>query len=404
MSDWFERAKYGMFIHWGAYSVAERGEWILNRERIGYEEYTTRYADNFKAENFNPYKWAELAKKAGMKYMVLTTKHHDGFCLWDTKTTDFSVMNHGAGRDLVKEFADAVRESGLKVGFYYSPADWHNKDYPGAYWRDWANEWEDEEARRRFVAFYTQQIKELMTNYGRIDLLWYDGCDPKPLDGERVNKMIKELQPHIVINNRNGEPCDFYCSEQTICPPSNGKMWEACMTLNDNWGYHSGDDNYKSPVDVIKMLAKVSENGRGNLLLNVGPKADGEIPKESADILETVGKWLSVNGDAIYNAESNTFSWGMSHSLTVSGNRVNVILTKRVKELCFAEIKNKIKRVYLLSTGEDIPFVCTDDGRIIITELEAVYSSGIAPVVVFETEGTPVPLIEKTTFWIPQQI
>ena len=178
LMNWFNQARYGMIIHWGPYSVGGRGEWTANRELYSKKDYTTEFVEKFTAENYDPRAWVKLAKEAGMGYLVLTTRHHDGFCLWDTDTTDFKSTKIGAKRDLVREFANAVREGGLKVGFYFSMADWFHPDYPGAHRRDWPDNWPDEAARQRFVKFYHAQLEELMTRYGKVDLLWYDGCIP----------------------------------------------------------------------------------------------------------------------------------------------------------------------------------------------------------------------------------
>lgn len=397
---WFSEARFGMFIHWGAYSVAKRGEWVLNRERIPYHEYIEKYVNVFSAENYDPDEWARIAKEAGMKYVVFTTKHHDGFCMWDTKTTDFNSVNMGPKRDVVKEYVAAVRKVGLKVGIYYSPADWHHQDYPDAYVRDWPLGWEDNDRRERFVEFYTAQLKELVMNYGEIDLLWYDGCIPQPLNGEEVNKMVKGYQPNILISNRNGEPFDFKCCEQAIVPSKDGTPWEACMTLNDNWGYHCGDDNYKSAKDVIKLLLEVSKDD-GNLLLNVGPKPDGTIPDESVNILKEVGQWLTVNGESIYNTQRSPFSWGMSSILTLKDNKVYVHLHKKLNEVCIAEIKNKITNVYHLSSNEKMSFTQDDNGRLTIYNIPNTWGKELIITLVCEIEGEAEAIVPRTSFWIP---
>ncbi|MEK4239943.1 alpha-L-fucosidase [Paenibacillus sp. FSL H7-0714] len=351
--DWFNEARFGMFVHWGAYSGAGRGEWVLNRENIPLEEYTEKYANHFLAERYDPREWVQLAKKAGMKYIVLTTKHHDGFCLWDTKTTDFNTVNIGPKRDLVRPFAEAVREAGLKLGFYFSVMDWSHPDYPDPYLLP---EWHDEEARRRFVHFYQSQLEELLTQYGKVDMLWYDGVHPKPMDGERINTWVQSLQPHILINNRNGEPCHFGTPEQEIKAAERGQAWESCITLNDNWGYHAGDYNYKSSTDVIRMLTQVAE-GAGNLLLNIGPKADGTVPDESIAILSEVGQWLERNGEFLYASSRSPFEWNNFGRLTTKGNRVYVhIFHSTGDELCISEIGNPVLSARVLSTGQPIPF------------------------------------------------
>jgi len=397
---WFEEAKFGMFIHWGAYSVAARGEWVFNREMISKEEYIEKYVNNFKAENYNPAKWMEIAKKAGIKYVVLTTKHHDGFALWDTATTEFNATKMGPEMDLVKEYVEAARKEGLKVGFYYSPADWNHPDYPYAYCRDWPTEWRDEAARQRFVKYYFEQLTELCTNYGKIDLLWYDGCIPEPLDGEMVNKKLKEIQPDMLISNRNGEPFDFKVSEQAIVPPNDDIPWEACMTLNGNWGYHSGDFEYKSAKDVIMLLLTAAKDG-GNLLLNVGPKSDGEIPSESVKILQEVGRWMDKNGEAIYGVERSLLNWALSSILTVKMNKVYINLHCHLKEYWLAEFKNKIKSVYVLATNQELEFEQHDNGRLLIKNIPEFSQDELVFSIVCETEGKPIPIREKETFWIP---
>lgn len=400
MKNWFNEAKFGMFIHWGAYSVAARGEWILNRERTPYDEYIEKYVNQFKAEHYDPGKWAQLAKAAGMKYMVLTTKHHDGFCLWDTKTTDFNAVCRGPGRDLVAEYAEAARAAGLKVGFYFSLADWHHPDYPTPYARDWPEKWPDEEGRKRFVAFYREQLRELMTNYGKIDLLWYDGGEPGPLDGKEANEEVYRLQPDILINERNGAPFDFRCSEQSVTAPGQNVPWEACITLNGNWGYHRGDDCYKSAKEVIMLLIDTVKKG-GNLLLNVGPKADGTIPEQSAKVLQEVGAWMEKNGEAIYGTTRTPFSWGNSYGITVKNNMIYILQFHAVDEFCIAEFKNRVKGIRRLADGCEMRYEQTDDGRLKIFDAEM---KDIVGVYACEAEGIPEALADKGRFWIPGRI
>lgn len=395
---WFNEARYGMFIHWGAYSVAARGEWVLNRERIPYDEYIRDYVEQFRAERYDPEAWARLASKAGMKYMVLTTRHHDGFALWDTQTTGFNAAAMGPKRDLVRSFAEAARKEGLKVGFYYSVADWSHPDYPGAYFRDWPSEWADEEARQRFVRFYRAQLEELMTGYGKIDLLWYDGCTPGPLEGVSVNERVKQLQPHILINHRNGGQGDFHCSEQAIKPAPAGSAWEACMTLNDNWGYHAGDRRYKTAAEVISMLTETAAKA-GNLLLNVGPRADGTIPEPAVRILTEAGEWLEKNGEFLSASSRSPFSWNNSARLTTKGNKVYVHLFHNPGEpFCLAEIGNKVVAAYHLETKTPVPYEQRGE-RLFLHRLPPVGS--IAATVVLEVEGEPRPVTPQTSFWIP---
>ncbi len=400
--DWFNQARYGMFIHWGAYSVAARGEWVANRERIPLEEYRRLYVENFKAEHYDPETWAALAKEAGMHYAVLTTSHHDGFALWPTRTTDFNAGALGPKRDLVGPYVEAFRKAGLRVGLYYSPAHWFHPDYPGAYFRDWAGngDWATPEARERFIAFYREQLRELLTHYGPIDYLWYDGCIPDNLQSREVNEELLRLQPNLLINERNGEPFHVHNCEQTIRPSQRGQLWEACMTLNDNWGFHRGDDNWKSPRQVIQMLTQTAASA-GNLLLNVGPKADGTIPAQSVDILRQAGAWLRRNGESIYGSDFSPLGWTNWGRATTRGSTVYLhIWNGTGSELCFPELKNRVKSARFLDNGRPVAFEQNGD-RLILRDLPDPLPDPIATTIALEVEGEPEALTTQTTFWIP---
>jgi len=222
--NWFDEARYGMFIHWGPYSVAARGEWVMNRERIPVDEYTRCYADHFTARNYDPKAWAQLAIDVGFRYVVLTARHHDGFALWPTKTGNFHSGNHGAKCDLVGPFVQAVRDAGLKVGLYYSVADWTHPDYPDPLARSWPSAWHTESARQRFIHYYRAQLEELLTQYGPIDILWYDGCIPQPLEGGETNGLVRGWQPNILINDRlDVATSDFRTCEQVIGAEKGGR-------------------------------------------------------------------------------------------------------------------------------------------------------------------------------------
>mgnify|MGYP001190360377 CR=1 FL=1 len=401
MNDWFQEARYGMFIHWGPYSVAGRGEWVLNRENVPYEEYIQKYVNSFQAERFDPEKWVRLAKKAGMNYMVLTARHHDGFALWDTKTTDFQSVKMGPGRDLVREYLEALRKHGMKAGLYYSMADWSHEDYPGAYGRDWPSSWKDEDSCRRFVSFYRRQLAELMSEYGEVDLLWFDGCIPASPNASEINREIKKRQPRILINDRHGDPWDFQCCEQAIHPANEEVAWEACMTLNDNWGYHAGDNNYKTPEQVAMMLAKTASNG-GNLLLNIGPKADGTLPDRTEQILLEVGKWLERSGEAIYGSERSPFSWNNSGEVTVKGNKVYLHLFHGTGErFCLAGIQNRVIGVRLLAYDRAIAYRQVGS-RLFLSGLPVPLPDPIATTIVIETEGEARAVKPQTSFLIAE--
>lgn len=328
--QWFKDARFGMFIHWGLYSIPARGEWIRSIERITKEDYY-KYFEEFYAKDFDPKKWARLAKEAGMKYVVLTAKHHDGFCLYDTKYTDFKSTNCPAKRDFVREYVDAVRAEGLKVGLYFSIIDWAHEDFP--HFNDRihpmrGNEKYTDENRNfeNYKEFLYNQVEEICTNYGKLDLLWfdfsYDDMRGEKWGATKLMNMVRSLQPDVIIDNRlevsgegrgslaecNPSPFhgDFVTPEQMVPPEGildvegNPMAWESCITLNNNWGYCKDDNYWKNSEMVIKKLVECVSKG-GNMILNVGPDAHGNIPEESVNILKQVGKWMSKNGESIYS-------------------------------------------------------------------------------------------------------
>jgi alpha-L-fucosidase len=292
---WFRDARFGMFIHWGLYSLIGRHEWVMNTEHMSVEEYTN-LAPRWHPRPGAPREWARLAKNAGMKYMVMTTKHHDGFCLFDSKVTDFNAVKYGPKRDLVAEFVEAARDEGLKVGLYYSPMDWRHVDG--------GRSGKNAQARKRFVKWTHGLVRELMTNYGKIDIMWYDTTwplDAKGLESKKLNAMVRKLHPDIIINNRSGLQEDFGTPEQQVTADPTGRMWESCMTMNDAWGCTPIDKNWKSAWDVLRMLISVAAGG-GNLLLNIGPSPEGDVPYECTAVFSQVGQWLRKYGPTIYDA------------------------------------------------------------------------------------------------------
>ncbi|MCC3372607.1 alpha-L-fucosidase [Cohnella sp. REN36] len=375
---WFLRDRFGLFIHWGLYAIPARGEWVRGNERMSREQYM-RYFEEFDAARYDPKAWAKAAKQAGQRYAVLTTKHHDGFCLFDSKLTDFKATNTPAGRDLVREYVDAFRAEGIAVGLYYSLIDWHHDDYPG--YGDKAHPDRDNEAAKdkpiqfdRYLDYMHGQVEELLTLYGKIDIMWFD-FSYDDMTGEKwrateLIRKIRSIQPDIVIDNRLGghiraaEPeeyaGDFFSPEQIIPPGGivdvNGKSipWEACITLNDNWGYHSEDRNYKSAKQVVRTLVEcVSKNG--NLLLNVGPDAKGEMTCESLEVLRDVGEWLRLNGDSIYGcgiAGLPKPEWGR---YTQKGNLLYAhVYDRGIGPIYFQGLKGRIKKARLLRDGTEL--------------------------------------------------
>lgn len=382
--QWFQNDRFGMFIHWGLYSIPARGEWLRSTEQMSIEDYQT-YFDEFDPVDYNPREWAKAAKKAGMKYAVLTAKHHDGFCLFDSKLTEYKSTNTKAGRDLVQEFLEAFREEGLKVGLYFSLIDWYHEDYPA--YGDRIHPMRANEAFKRdpknfdrYLDYMHGQVRELLTGYGKLDIMWfdfsYDNMRGEVWRATELMKMIRELQPHILIDNRlegSGESGgsiyttdpsvysgDFASPEQII--PPHGVVdqtgapipWEACITLNNNWGYAAADRNYKSATTIIRKLVEcVSKNG--NMLLNVGPDARGVIPKESLDVLEEIGDWMSKNGDSIYGCAAADYpkpDWGR---YTQKGNKLYAhVFEESIGPINLIGMADKVKKARLLADGYEL--------------------------------------------------
>jgi alpha-L-fucosidase len=394
---WWHEAKFGMFVHWGLYSIVGQHEWAKEVEGVPIPQYEL-LAKHFTPKPNAAREWARLAKRAGQKYMVMTTKHHEGFCHWDTKLTDYCAPRQGPGRDLVREFVDAARAEGLRVGFYYSLMDWHHPD--GATCKT------DPAARKRFVEYTHGLIRELLTNYGKIDVLWYDVSWPLTAaewESERMNEMVFALQPDIIVNNRNGLEGDFATPEQHITAAEGGRAWESCMTLNDSWGFNRGDDAWKPAKTIVGNLATCARGG-GNYLLNIGPEPDGSIPQETVSVLEAVGKWLDTNGKAIYGAERGEFGWNTNANYTRRGNTLYVHQqfwpghTPAAEWLSFyqpevvvaiAGLKAKVKSARLLKTGEAVAFT-QDELTLRLTGLPLQAPDQPSTVIEVECDAEPV--------------
>jgi len=378
---WWHEARFGMFIHWGVYSVLGRHEWVMENEGIPVAEYEG-YARQFKPKPNAARDWAKLARAAGQKYMVMTTKHHEGFCLFDSKLTDYCAPKQGPGRDLVREYVDAARAEGMRVGFYYSLMDWHHPD--GARCAT------DEAARQRFVAYIHGQIRELLTNYGKIDILWYDVAwplDAKGWESEKMNQMVFQLQPQIVVNNRNKLDGDFKTPEQRI-QAENNYAWESCMTLNGSWGYNKGDDDWKPAKTVVRNLITCARD-TGNYLLNIGPKGDGSIPKESVDILTAVGKWVDKNGVSIYQSEVTQPRRSAIASFTRKGNTLYMHVHAWPGEtVALGGLMNQVKSAKLLATGKDVKFE-QEKFRVRFTGLPEKAPDSPVTTIAIECDGVP---------------
>ncbi len=304
--EWFRKAKFGIFIHWGIYSILGRGEWVMQNEKIPIKEYE-KLKDVFNPTLFNAEEWCEMFKESGAKYVTFTTKHHDGFCMFDTKLTDYKITNTPFKRDVVKELSEACRKEGLKIFFYYSLLDWHHPDYyplgaTGQYsGRPEKGNWE------KYLEYYHGQVKELCTKYGEIGGFWFDGWWDKPNADWKLNElyeMIHSLQPSALVgNNHHVDPFpgeDFQIFEQDL-PGENTAGFnkakvsnlplETCLTMNNSWGYNSLDNNYKS-LETLKEYFRKAWSKGANLLLNVGPLPNGKLVSEQAELLQKIGLWI----------------------------------------------------------------------------------------------------------------
>jgi alpha-L-fucosidase len=367
--EWFRQTPLGMFIHWGMYSAAGRGEWVMQQEKIPLDEYDQLYMDQFTADEYDPERWARLAVRAGMEYIVLTAKHHDGFCLFATRTTDRNAVKHGPKYDLIRPYAEACRKYGLKVGLYYSPPDWSVKAF---------NEGREKDpvAWEAYIGLIHAQVRELMSNYGTIDILWYDTAhnlngnsdlDPETLRAEELNRMVRSLQPEILINNRSGLPEDFHTAEQNLIPPEDpDRLWEGCLTLNRHWGYFPADPYYKPPFEIIRAITAAACSG-GHLLLNVGPDRYGRINQNERAVLETVGDWIKVYGESVKGVSRIRLGGGSFGCAAQKGNKVYLYLHYPSEEgfITVPGCSGPFKSAYMLGSGQALKLEYTADKLLI---------------------------------------
>ncbi len=406
---WWREARFGMFIHFGAYAVPARGEWVQSQERLSAERYLP-YVEAFRPVDFDAREWARLAKRAGMKYAVMTAKHHDGFCLFDSALTDYKISTRFGGRDLVREYLEAFRAEGLKVGLYYSLIDWHHPDYPNvgnhplrddAAFGKRPRQWE------RYLQYMHGQVEELTTKYGRLDLLWldysFDDYRGEKWGASRLVERVRRHQPGILLNNRldvnegvgagprRFSPYgDFETPEQglpdvTLVDAEGRPMpWEACLTLNNNWGYAAADHEWKTPELVVHTLVEaVSKNG--NLLLNVGPDARGRIPEPSVRTLEAVGRWMDRNSGSIYGCGASELpkpDWGR---FTQRAGRVYAHwLYPHVGHINVRGLGGRVKAVRLLADGSEAKTAATwwgdtSPGSLFLNVAEPTYQTFARP-------------------------
>ncbi len=331
---WWRDARFGLFIHWGLYAIpagewrgaTHHGEWIMHTGQIPVEEYT-QFVGRFNPVKFDADAWVKLAKDAGMKYIVITTKHHDGFCLFDSKQTDYDIMSSPFRRDIMKELAEACRKGGIRLGWYHSIMDWHHPDYLPR--RDWEARPATSADYSKYRAYLKAQVGELLRNYGDVAVMWFDGEWEGTWTHEQgidLYNYVRQLQPATIVNNRvdkgrgdmiglaaAGFGGDYGTPEQEV--PANGWPgvdWETCMTMNDHWGFNKADQDWKSTEELIHLLVDISSKG-GNFLLNVGPTAEGLIPQPSVERMAAMGAWLRLNGESVYGTQASPLAalpWG----------------------------------------------------------------------------------------------
>jgi len=380
---WWTDARFGMFIHWGLYALPARHEWVKNYERLTNEQYQ-KYFENFNPDLYDPKEWARQAKAAGMKYVVLTAKHHEGFCLFDSKFTDYKATNTPIGTDLIKEYVEAFRAEGLKVGFYYSLIDWHHPDYtidrvhPQRQESDTAyvrlNKGKDMSKYREYIK---NQVRELLTNYGEISIIWFDFSFPgkngkghDDWDSESLLKMARSLQPGIIVDDRLDLKeveggWDFVSPEQvkvTKWPEYNGKKiaWETCQTFSGSWGYYRDENTWKSNAQLLELLIESVSKG-GNLLLNVGPTARGTFDVRAQERLKSMGEWMKLNSRSVYGCTEAPPEFTTPANTLLTYNPVTKrlyihMLAYPMGRLNLKGMADKIKYVQFLHDASEVKF------------------------------------------------
>lgn len=390
----FSQLRYGLFVHYGLYSLLASGEWVMNRQRIAPGDYR-QLADRFTAEHFDADQVCDLAVSAGMRYVVFTTMHHDGFRLYDTGLSDFNSVRSACRRDLTAEMVAAARRRGLRIGLYHSLNNWMEQP-------DGVAALEQADARQVFIERTHQRVEELARRYNPVDIFWYDGWWPFNADGwqsQRMNQTIRNHQPHILFNGRNGLAGDFATPEGHLGAPDPWRSWEACITLNNSWGYHAGDHDWKSPQQVVDMLATVA-NQRGNLLLNVGPRGDGSIPQPSSDVLLAVGQWLRRCGQCVDNTDCFTVGlqernghrsdWSHHGPFTASGNNLYLLLRRWPgRQLVIAGLQARVLRAQMLAEQPCAVKLTQMDDKLTIDHLPELPPDPVCPVLHLECDRPP---------------
>ncbi len=395
--QWLRDAKFGMFIHWGLYAVLGEGEWVQQSKQIPVAEYES-LRSRFNPVQFDAKAWVDLARAAGMKYMVVTTKHHDGFCLFDSKLTDWDVMTSPFRRDIIAELTAEAQRQGLSMGYYYSIMDWHHPDYlPRHAWDKRPAESAD---LKRYLAYARGQVKELLSRSRNIGSMWFDGSwehTAEELQSAEMISLIHSAQPDTLINNRLNVDADFSTPEQFI--PAVGlknadgsnRLWESCLTMTSHWwGYDKLETDFKPADQLIRTLVDVVSKG-GNLLLNIGPRPDGTIQPEFIDRLYAIGRWMAINGEAIYGTQASPFPRLPFYGRCTSKPGMlyfHVFSWPRDGRLVIPRMSNRVKAAYLLQDREKpVGFQQSGEGWTLFVPAEA--PDPVASVVAVEIEGAP---------------
>ncbi|MCJ8008240.1 alpha-L-fucosidase [Lederbergia wuyishanensis] len=412
---WLLHDRFGLFIHWGLYSNAARHEWVMNREKIHPDTYR-KYFKYFDPDLYDPKIWARAAKEAGMKYFVITTKHHEGFALWDSALTDYKVTNTPAKRDVLLEMVNAFREEGLKVGFYHSVIDWHHPEFP----IDGLHPQRDDEvfkanAQNRKIENYAEylhgQVRELLTNYGKIDYLWFDFSYPTfdwgwstgkgkiDWQSEKLEKMVLELQPDILLNDRldlgrGVITPEQYQPREVLEKDGNPVIWEACQTLNGSWGYDRDNLDWKSDEMLIKMLVDTVSKG-GNLLLNVGPNARGEIDEKSLNSLRAIGQWMRLNSRSIYGATNSDLLAPVDCRYTQKGNRLYLhIFSWPFRHIHLDGLSGKIDYAQLLHDASEVQYKEHDPNESLTSISTRIKPGSVTLELPIQKPDIPIPVVE----------
>lgn len=385
-TSWFVEDRFGMFIHWGLYSLLARHEWVKHREKLTNEQYQ-KYFDVFCPDLYNPREWARAAAQAGMKYFVITTKHHEGFCLWDSKYTDYKATKTPWGKDLLKPMVEAFRDEGIRVGFYYSLIDWHHSEFPidkmHPQREDKAmREREKRRDVRKYAAYMRNQVTELLTRFGQVDVLWFDfsypGEDGKgrnDWESEELAKVVRRLQPNVIVDDRLDLPGfgDIATPEQFqprtwVMRDGKRVTWEACQTFSGSWGYHRDEQSWRDTSELIRTLIDSVSKG-GNLLLNVGPTARGELDYRALERLKGIGEWMRRHGRSIYGCTEAPTEFPCPRDCRLTYNpklrRVYVhILAWPYKQLCLDGFAGRVAYAQLLHDASEVAMKGVDDWQL----------------------------------------